>query len=303
MWCKNCRQDVPGIVVADGGADRSAPPADGFVLGVANLSDLTSPASPISAQHATRFVCARCHQPLGADEDAASERSESQFSSTVAQENAPSNFETWQWELDQELHDVRRLLEANAPRTAPNAVAFDEATVIPTPHFATRHRDDDLLGSRDEERRVQHEIHPPHHRTTRKPRKPRPATLAWFVLSLGLMALVCGGVLLGWSVVTARQELWQLGLPIAVGGQAVMLVGLLLLLERMWRDNHTASEKLERVDDQIDDLRHTTTILGNSQGGGSRSFYTHMAEGAHPSLLLSDLKSQLDALAVKISDR
>ncbi len=291
-------------MVADGGADSHAPPTDEFVLGVANLANLTSAASPISAQQATRFVCARCHEPLGGTtEGAEGDNSESQTGSAVASHDAPSSFETWQWELDQELHDVRRLLEANAPRTARAGVASDKAGVIPKPHISAQHRDDDWPNGKDEALRVQHEIHPTHHRSARKPPKPWSATLAWFVLSLGLMGLVCGGVLLGWSVVTARQELWQLGLPIAVGGQAVMLVGLLLLLERMWRDNHTASEKLDRVDNQIDDLRHTTTILGNTQGGGSRSFYTHMAEGAHPSLLLSDLKSQLDALAVKISNR
>jgi len=43
--------------------------------------------------------------------------------------------------------------------------------------------------------------------------------------AVGLMALACGGVLLVWSLATARDELWNLGLPIAVAGQVAVLLG------------------------------------------------------------------------------
>ncbi|MGA2798822.1 MAG: hypothetical protein ABSE63_14680, partial [Thermoguttaceae bacterium] len=64
------------------------------------------------------------------------------------------------------------------------------------------------------------------------------ALLIWAALSLGTAALVCGGILLGWSLWTGRGELWKIGLPIAAGGQISLLIGLVLQIDRFWHDNH-----------------------------------------------------------------
>ena len=45
------------------------------------------------------------------------------------------------------------------------------------------------------------------------------------------------------------------------------------------------------------------TLLGTSHGSPAGSFYAHMARGASPQLLLADLKSQLDLLAVKLGQK
>jgi hypothetical protein len=58
---------------------------------------------------------------------------------------------------------------------------------------------------------------------------------AWTLVSLSAAALACGAVLLGWSVAAERPDLWQIGLPLAIGGQAGLLVGLALYLEGLWR--------------------------------------------------------------------
>jgi hypothetical protein len=115
------------------------------------------------------------------------------------------------------------------------------------------------------------------------------------------MAFVCGGVLLGWSLVTGRQELWSVGLPIALVGQVALLAGLILQLDRFWHDNRAAAAKLDTLDRRLDDLKTTTTMLGTTHGP-SAAFYAHWAGGAGPQLLLTDLKSQLDLLAVKLAD-
>lgn len=122
----------------------------------------------------------------------------------------------------------------------------------------------------------------------------------WAALSLGFMMLVCGGTLLGWSVLAVRPELWPVGLPIAIGGQLALLVGLVLQLDRLWWHNRHTADKLDTVDRQVRDLRHATSLLGTTHSSPAASFYAHFAGGAHPKLLLTDLKSQLDLLAVKI---
>jgi hypothetical protein len=127
--------------------------------------------------------------------------------------------------------------------------------------------------------------------------------LIWIALSLGTAALVCGGMLLGWSIIAGRNELWKMGLPIAAGGQIGLLIGLVLQLDRLWHDNHNTVSKLDEVDEKLHDLKTTTSLLGTAHGPSSTAFYTHLAGGANTQLLLSDLKGQLDMLAIKIGDQ
>jgi len=121
----------------------------------------------------------------------------------------------------------------------------------------------------------------------------------WSVLVLGTMAFGCGLALLGWSSYAGRQDLWAISAPIILAAQIALVVGLVLQLERIWSDNRRAAAKLRTVDRQIHDLKKTTSLLGATHGP-SAAFYAHWAGGAGPDILLSDLKSQLDLLAVKM---
>lgn len=133
--------------------------------------------------------------------------------------------------------------------------------------------------------------------------KPRFAGLAWAALSLGVMSFVCGGVLLGWSAIAGRQDLWSIGLPLALVGQAGLIVGLVLQLETLWQTNRATSQTLQSLDGEIHELRHSTTLLTQSRSNPSQSFYLHLSEGASPHLLLADLKGQLDLLSDQMSKR
>ena len=126
-------------------------------------------------------------------------------------------------------------------------------------------------------------------------------TLAWTCLSLGVMALACGGVLIAWSLAANRGDLWSLGLPLAVVGQGGLVIGLLLQLDGLWQSSKKTEQTLTQLDDKLHELRHTTTLLGSSHSTPAQSFYVHMAEGASPHLLLADLKGQLDLLAQKMA--
>ncbi len=187
------------------------------------------------------------------------------------------------WELDEQLHHIQRLLQTandngSDQSSSPNgcgAMRFDPP--------AASHRSD-------------------------KPRKTAIGSrgagfLTWLALALGTSSFVCGGILLAWSLVAGRQELWNIGLPVALVGQIALLVGLVLQIDRLWRDNREAAAKLDDVDEQIHELKTATTLLGVGQGPGSATFYTHFAGGAGPQLLLTDLKGQLDLLAMKIAEQ
>ena len=66
---------------------------------------------------------------------------------------------------------------------------------------------------------------------------------------------------MGWSMQTERQDLWAIGAPMILAGQIVLILGLVLQLDRTWRDGRWAAAKLETVDEELHDLQTTTTLL------------------------------------------
>ena len=139
-------------------------------------------------------------------------------------------------------------------------------------------------------------------RSHAKSRRARSAlrAVAWLVLLFGLMGMACGGVLVGWSLIAGRQDLWPIGLPIALVGQIVLVMGVILQMGRLWNDHSRTSDKLDHMDERLADLKSTTALLGTTHSTPAMSFYSHLAGGANPQLLLADLKGQLDLLALKM---
>ncbi|MBN2216673.1 MAG: hypothetical protein JW719_04790 [Pirellulales bacterium] len=239
-----------------------------------------------------RYCCLRCGKPVGrepsaparpdcapdADQEAAS-REETALGAAVA----ASGYDGW--ELDEQLrHVARRLGMAAQPsgaglgKTHRRIDAAHGST--PEPHFDGRpaRRDADgpglggaLLGA-----------------------------FAWFTLMLGLMASTCGGVLLIWSVVVDRAELWNVGLPIAVGGVLALFVAMVLQLERLAADHRRSAARLARFDSQLVQLRRDTAVSAADARPAGAAFYAHLAGGASPQLLLTDLKGQLELLADRL---
>lgn len=220
------------------------------------------------------MACARCSAvlrlPVVADED------DLLASNAVASDEPP-----WRddWQLDEQIGAAERLLKAYRPIGNDDAARMRSSSIAAD---ATRANRRPSTNRRDES-------------------KPRGGWLAWVFLLAGTTALVCGGVLVGWSYVGSRAALWNLGLPVLLGGQASLLLGIVLQVERMWRNGRLAAQRLAEVDRELVDLHQTTTLLGNTYGGGSSTFFAHLAEGASPHLLMADLKGQMDLLAMKVS--
>jgi hypothetical protein len=195
------------------------------------------------------------------------------------------------WEMDEQLRHIERVLVANRLRVGKS----------PAPVESEPARHD-----------VPHAGPPAWHmaaasRSARQPAESRSlrrgwalGLLIWTAVLFGTTALVCGGALLVWAFVTAQHALWTLGMPIALGGQIVLLFGLLLQLNRLWRESRQAVSKLDKVGAQLRELKTAATLQGTTQGPSAASFYAHLANGASPQILLSDLKSQLDLLAMKL---
>jgi len=199
------------------------------------------------------------------------------------------------WELEEQLRHIERVLKAGSlsgkPPVSPEEgrwMRLDAAhRVAPDWHQPT---------AKEEQKKA-----PKRKAPKARQRGSWTAALSWVMLSLGSMALAFGGVLLGWSMTAGRDDLWAIGMPVAVVGQLVLLAGFILQLDRLWRNSREASTKLDDVDQRLDELKTTTSLLGTTHSSAAASFYSHMAGGAHPQLLLVDLKNQLDLLSVRLS--
>ena len=243
-----------------------------------------------------RFGCPRCGEQFVSTDgtQAASPAGNSSAAASGPSAGAPPAYDGW--ELDEQLRHIQRILDPGHRETEPRVTKSPDRTT-------TRRRDAPHAGP-------PHRHATPSAKTARRRHRDEPGVstsaigvLAWTALSLGTAAFVCGGVLLGWALFGGREELHALGLPIALGGQVALLIGLLLQLDRLWNHSHTAAAKHDNVDEQLHELKTATTLLGTTHSSAAGAFYSHLVGGASPGLLLNDLKSQLDILALKLSDK
>jgi hypothetical protein len=232
-------------------------------------------ASPATAE-AGLSRCGRCGRELAKSEPAA----------PVAAARASKPRLADDWELDADLRGVERLLgslKANRidlgemPPTRPHG--FSQGAHAPrSPLDAPRSPASDA-------------------------NRPKSHSLAWGILAIGLATFACGAVLLGWSFAADRADLWPLGLPLALIGQAGLIIGLMLQLDGLWHSNSQTADTLNELDGELSRVRHATTLLTTTKNASAQSFYAHMAEGASPQLLLADLKGQLDLLAQQMASQ
>ncbi len=280
MWCKHCHQDVP---LRQGGAVGIATCARcGTALDEIEAPELDACAAYLSEDSPEAF-----------DEAAASPAAAaSDFDNTALEQllaGPPLPKEDWQ--LEAELRDVNRLVERLRRTTPLEPAASPAPATIPFPSFAAA-----PLPSAMTRMQALAATGP----TVAKPAE-KSGFAAWMLLSLGLATFVCGSVLLGWSFLADRADLWSLGLPLTLAGQAGLILGLILQLEGLWRSTRQTDETLSELDGQLHQLRHATTMLSTTHSSPAQSFYAHMADGAHPQLLLADLKGQLDLLAQQMA--
>jgi hypothetical protein len=198
------------------------------------------------------------------------------------------------WEIDEQLRHFRRVLgqtpasreKFNEPAAQPR-FRVDASHGVAAPHRKRARR----LSRKTRQAASAAKQHVPGDRVL--------AMLAWTTMSLGTMGFVCGLALMSWSANMGRQDLWSIGSPVLLAGQIALVLGLILQIDRVWRNSRRAAARMETVDEQIHDLK-TASSLRDTHGPSS-AFYAHWASGAGAEILLGDLKSQLDLLAVKLS--
>ena len=122
---------------------------------------------------------------------------------------------------------------------------------------------------------------------------------AWLTVLAGVAALGCGVGLCGWSLWAERGDLWNLALALTLGGQGLLIFGLVLVVSRLWRNSRYATSKLQSVHAQLAQLQRSADELAASRGGAP-TFYADLARSASPQMLLANLKGQVDQLTMRL---
>ena len=240
------------------------------------------------------ICCPRCNRQLASGTDrgtAQNEIASQQATDSTTVQTTDGSTRSDDWRIDEDLRDVQRILTTWKQR------ADSSTDSVPAPHRAVPVASARPLPSASSNRR---DVKPNTDQVSDDTRKI--GTFAWTAVSIGLMFFACGAVLLVWSYFAVRSDLWTLGIPLVVVGQVGLLIGFMLQLESVSRHHRETAETLDELDDQLDDLRQATSLLNSANSNSSRSFYAHMAEGASPQMLLTDLKGQLDMLSVKLAN-
>lgn len=113
----------------------------------------------------------------------------------------------------------------------------------------------------------------------------------WVILALGLGVFVCGASLMAFSLASQQTLVWQLGLPMVLGGLVAVLVAVIWQLDIVWRSNRAASVALHAMDEQLRAWRQTLDQRPADRSGES-SFQRHVREGAPLSVMLRDVQQR-----------
>lgn len=125
--------------------------------------------------------------------------------------------------------------------------------------------------------------------------------VAWLVLLSGTFAFGCGAGLACCSLLYRIPVYWNLGIVTTLVGQGMLILGLVMVLTRLWRNSRYASGKLQEINWQLDQVQQTAQTIVGIKKSNAPAFYAELAQSANPQMLLANLRGQLDQLALRMS--
>ena len=125
-------------------------------------------------------------------------------------------------------------------------------------------------------------------------------TWPWVMLAFGLGVFACGAALMGLSLAKGSPQLWQLGLPMVLGGQLAVLFVVIWQLDVVWLSNRATFVALHSVDEQLRQLQ-VRSDHHVAEPQDAKTFARHLAEDVSPHLLLKNLREQMDQLSAQLT--
>jgi hypothetical protein len=128
----------------------------------------------------------------------------------------------------------------------------------------------------------------------------RGQVLAWLLASAGAGCIGLGIGLGAWSLLGGQEDLWNPAVAAAIGGQGLLIIGLLQLLSSIWNAARHAAGKLSLMHEELRRLRRTTEETAARNNPSAASFFADLAREAPAEMLLGNLRGQLDHLASRL---
>lgn len=265
MWCSTCQQDVPAI----------GQPASGK-LHCPRCNKVLRP------PHAVKL----CDDGIELDHEPAI---------TVVRDSPPLVADDWQ--LRRRSRELGRKLriEPGTPRTISHAQSELRAADHANQTSGVFQEFEKLTASPI--------VEPASHSEPRRSPSPQPEGgqfLAWFVTLGGIVALAGGIGSLAWIIAHDAGIWWNHALALTLAGQGLLILGLALVVTRLWRNSRHASGKLQAVHADLAQLQRTADAISAMRAGGAPAFYADLVRGASPQMLLTNLKGQIDQLSSRL---
>ena len=253
MWCSNCQQDVAGVLTAS--EDKPCCIRCGDLM-------LAGPLARGSVGQKT----AHSRATYGRTENRGVPEPTPLRATEAVTLRAPlSGFH--HWELEEQLRHVERVLsgarftakveQASTLQSATQAAGAGKSAVTTSEAISADRAVDDSARSADAtigQSKRQRFVHPRHDRAPRSR-----TTLTMVVTGAGALACGIGLLVCGWLL--RRPELQSMGLPITLLGQGAVLIGMLVQLDRVWRDNRRTDDKLSTFQRQLENLESLAADL------------------------------------------
>lgn len=279
MWCHHCQQDVPAVSSATGAGVNCARcqhslATPGAVLATQDASRVQTQATTEPAIEVQPWTAA---DVLGDDTDRL-------------------------YRIGQTLKATRARTTKQQPVGTAGAKAIPKPAQIPSEEFAA---EPVPLDPRIQSRTKQLGGRQSSYRQSTIPAardnaRPSQAS-AWIAAIIGAIGLGGGLGLLGWSLFGQRPDLWNWGLAVTLGGQGLMIVGLVQLLANLWTGTRVSANKLMTLHYELRRLQRSTDSLTGMHSPSPTAFYADLAKGSSPQVLLSNLKGQLDEVTTKLA--
>ena len=80
-------------------------------------------------------------------------------------------------------------------------------------------------------------------------------------------------------------------------GVWLLIGGLVGVLTSLWGNARQATRRLTQIQEELSQVQRTAETLLDQKPGNTSGFYADLARGASPTILLANLKGQIDHLA------
>lgn len=124
--------------------------------------------------------------------------------------------------------------------------------------------------------------------------------IAWLATSLGGGLALGGAILLGYALVGNHPDFWQWGVGVTLVGQVLLVAGLVWVLTSLWGASRAAVARLAACEEELAHVHRSAQAILAQRPGSASAFYADLARGSNPTLLMANLKGQIDRLAAHL---